>query len=273
MHGPRMGEDPPAQSDAARIEAWRRWHEQMAQRHMQGRRSADSSGADWRDEAARDDYYRDDRYPRDYQARGDYAERGPRYSERGGDWGYDEPRRWRSGPDYRAYAPERYDGRGADYYSDRRDWRGPRDRRPPLEEGSGYTYRDHPYRGGGWDERRHGRAPGYFGDRGDWSAQQDWGYRDRWGDRGDWPADARGYRDDPSFRGDRGYRDDRGYGDDWAYRGGRWHDGRWGDAAADAYERYPGQSRGQGMGDMTGRGWGYPDYYQGERGGPMTGER
>lgn len=262
---------------------------------MQGRRSADASGPDWRDEAGRGEDYRDDRYQRDYRARGDYADREPRYSEHGGDRGYDEPRRWRSGPGSRAYAPERYDGRGADYYSDGGDWRGPRDRRP-VEEGSGYTYRDDPYRGGGgWDERRHGRAPGYFGDRGDWSAQQDWGYRDRGdyrdrrdlrdprdyrdrrdygdrrGDRGDWSAEARGYRDDRSFRDDRSDRDDRAYRGDW--RGGRWHDGRWGEGAADAYERYPGPGRGQGMGDMTGRGWGYPDYYQGERGAPMTGER
>lgn len=242
MHGPRRGEAA-AQSDAATIEAWRRWHEQMAERHMP------------------DGDYADERTGRERWARGEYADRGPRYGNRGDDWGYDESRRRRSDPGYRAYAPERYEGRGADYYSDRRDWRGPRYGQS-LEEGSGYTYRDDAYRGGReWDGRRYGRAPGYYGDRGDWSAQQDWGYRDRWGEPGDWSAGAPGYRDDRRFR------------DDQAYRGGRWHDRRWSEGAADAYGRYPGQSRGQGMGDMTGRGWGYPDYYQGERGGPMTGER
>jgi len=206
-----------AHSDAARIEAWRRWHEQMAQQRMLDRRGGDYG--------ARSDYYDDDYAER--RGSGNYYDRGPRYRD------------------------------GGDYYSDRGDWRGPRGR--SFDER--YGYRDDPYYSGrDYDDRRYGRSPGYYED--DWSAQrdrlygQDRGYRGRWSDSRDWRRD-----------------DMQGFRDDRQWRGGRWHDERWGEGTADNddYGRYPGQSRGQGMGDMTGRGWGYSDPYQGETGGAMSG--
>ena len=232
MHGrPMSGQDMGAnsQEEAARMDAWRRWHERMGQQRWQDDRGGDySAGPEWMDRGRGSGEYERNRWSQDDYY--DYSDRGPGYQGRGRDrnaMGYDDQRRWRRDPRDQSYFP--------DYYSDRDDWRGPRyDRR--LEEGSGYTFRDDPYyRDRGWGGPRYGRGgPGYYGD---YCAERDWGYRDR----GDW-------------------------------RGGRWHGERWGEGSAERYDRYP-QSRGQGMGDMTGRGWDYPDYYQGERGGPMTGER
>ncbi len=235
--------------DAARIEAWRQWHEQMAQRRMQ--RDRDYTDQDWMDRGRGGQYGRDR-----WSARDDYYDHAPAYQGRGRDgggaMGYDDPRRWRGGPGDQSYYPDYDSGRGGDAYSDR-GWRKQRYYDRNLEEGAGYTYRDDPYyQNREWDSRRYSRqAPGYYRDR---SGQQDWGYRDRWGERDDWRGSAQGWRDDR--------------------RGGRWHGDRWGEGSGDTYDGYRGpQSRGQGMGDMTGRGWGYPDYYQGESGGPMMGER
>ncbi len=205
MHDMGEGQDP--QADAARIEAWRRWHERMAQRHMPGARG------------------------------GDYDDMGDRWGA--GDY-YDRAPRYRSGDE--------------DYY-DRRHWRGPRYGRSFDER---YGYRDDPYGQRRYDERRYGRGPGAY-DEDHWSARRDWAPRDRWSDRRDWRGDMQGFRDDR-----------RGW-DEW--RGGRWHGDRWGEGTADRYERYPGQSRGQDMDDMSGRRWDYPDPYRGERDSSMSGER
>jgi len=206
MSGQDMGQGQDGQSDAARIEAWRQWHERMAQRHMQGRGGGEQG---WRDRGPGRDYYGD--YDRDRWAQGDYYDRGPRYRGRSGErgaMGYDD-RRWR-GPGDQSYMPDYYERRG-DYYSDRGGWRGPRYDRG-MDDGSGYTYRDDEY----------GRGYGDYGGRDDWSARQDWGYRDRRGDWGDWRGGAQGYRDD--------------------WRGGRWHgEDRWSSGSADTYDRYPDQ--------------------------------
>lgn len=215
--GHDMGEGQDAQADAARIEAWRRWHERMAQRHMPGARGGDYD--DFGDRWGANDYY----------------DRAPRYRRGGGDDYYD--RRDRRGPHYGRSFDERYGYRDDAY--------GPRS----FDER--YGYRDDPYGPRGYDERRYGRGPGAYDEDG-WSARRDWAPRDRWSDRRDWRGDMQGFRD----------------GGEW--RGGRWHGDRWGEG--DMYERYPRQSRGQGMDDMPGR-WDYPDPYRGERGSAMSGER
>ncbi|MCC7546503.1 MAG: hypothetical protein IT532_01935 [Burkholderiales bacterium] len=83
MSGPGTGGGQEARSDAARIEAWRRWHEQMAQRHMQERDDPSADRA-WRGRGPNDE---GDRYGRDRWAQDDYYDRGARYRDRGGDCG------------------------------------------------------------------------------------------------------------------------------------------------------------------------------------------
>jgi len=225
--------DTSAQEDE--MEAWRRWHERMAEQRWQEDRGDYSAGPGRMDRGRSPGEYGRNRWSQD-----DYYDRGPGYRSRGRDrsaMGYDDQRRWRRDRD-QSYYP--------DYYSDRGDWRGPRYDRGP-EEGSGYTYREDPYyRDRGWDGPRYGdRGPGYAGDRGDYSAGQDWGYRDR-GDR----------------RGGRwhGGRQDEGFADSYErYPQSR---GRGMGGMSDRDWSYPDNYQGKRGAPMTGERW---DRWQGSQ--------
>ncbi|HZR04050.1 MAG TPA: hypothetical protein VFA81_12865 [Burkholderiales bacterium] len=274
-----------------RVEAWRRWHERMAQQGwMPDQRSNRRAGeGNWgpRDRYSdRDDYYANRDY---YSDQGRWANQG-RWSDqdhwsnqnRWSDhsrWSDQDrwARSWTPGAMGQAY-PDTFGGR--DYYSDRSYWSGPRYGRGGFEDRWGPRYReDYADRGGQWQRQGPGsdwmsRGPSYDdnyyqyrepyrGGRGDWGARERWRMQ---GQQGYWGGDM-------ADRDGRWYGEGAGEGSAMGDRSDRWNrpyyggDNR-GFSGPESYQGGPSSMRGERYG-QGGEWQGGPSFWQGmgQRGG------
>lgn len=232
--------------DEANREAWRRWHERMAQQDWMNAQHGPQAG--WRNG------------PQDWRS-DRYADRGDRDMDRDDYWRRNMPNqgRWNVGPyDYRGWGPGGMaQGPGPDYYPDQGRW-GPQRYGPRFDQGWGSADRDwgyyerYPQYQGPTPREWWGRGPSYGENYYDYrGAPPDWRMQDRWRMQ---PGPQR-------------------WGD-MAERGGRWHGDEWRDGSAmgdmsDRYSQpYYGGNGGMpdtyrnGPGEMGGRSW-QGDQWQG----------